>query len=273
MENFKIYHNDIPILHENVLVIFLERNDTHIEGVLVEYVNYKAIMSYNDASKKKKIYNWNDVVPLNKPMVARIDDIYEDNCVQLSIAYFEVGKTDEDKIKLTKQLLEPFNKNKVLLSRIKKLCYNQKLDFVEFWYNIIHPLDKLRKDDESEYSLFEYYEINFDKLLKLITDKYDENVYLELQKLNNIEVYKINSKIGLISNQGIKIIFDVIKNVIDANDWTFNFKYISAPYYTLESLSNESTIINHENFINMLNEESIKNNIKVEIVFIGNKNN
>ena len=51
-EFFQIYNNLIPDINENVLIIFNNRNDTHFEGELVEY-NLKAIMSYNNATKKK----------------------------------------------------------------------------------------------------------------------------------------------------------------------------------------------------------------------------
>ena len=59
---FQIYNNSYPELNETVLIKFTKKNESHFEGELVEY-NYSAIMSYNDATKKKKVYSWNKVVP------------------------------------------------------------------------------------------------------------------------------------------------------------------------------------------------------------------
>jgi hypothetical protein len=51
--NFQIYYNIKPILNEFVLVKFAKRNTSHFEGELIEY-NINCIMSFNNASKKKK---------------------------------------------------------------------------------------------------------------------------------------------------------------------------------------------------------------------------
>jgi len=51
---FQIYNNSSPELNETVLIKFTKRNESHFEGKLIEY-DYSAIMSYNDATKKKKI--------------------------------------------------------------------------------------------------------------------------------------------------------------------------------------------------------------------------
>ena len=107
--NFKIYYNEKPIIGENVLVKFTERNESHIEGEIIEY-NYKGIMSYNDATKKKKVYSWNKIIPLNKLMIAKIEDVYDNNSAQISIAY-------------NTNMLKPFNDNKILYSSINKICY------------------------------------------------------------------------------------------------------------------------------------------------------
>ena len=45
-------------------------------------------MSYNNATKKKKVYSWNKIVPLNKTILATIEDVIEgNNIVQVSTAY------------------------------------------------------------------------------------------------------------------------------------------------------------------------------------------
>lgn len=50
---FQIYNNSSPELNETVLIKFTKKNESHFEGELIEY-NYRAIMAYNDATKKKK---------------------------------------------------------------------------------------------------------------------------------------------------------------------------------------------------------------------------
>ena len=139
---FQIYHNNVPELNENVLVKFTKRNESHFEGVLVEY-DYNAIMSYNDATKKKKVYSWNKVVPLNKTVIAKVENIYINNIVQLSIAYNDLD---------IKTQLKPFNDLKILISIIKKVTYQLRINFNEFWKKIIHEIDRERKSLETEWN-------------------------------------------------------------------------------------------------------------------------
>jgi translation initiation factor 2 alpha subunit (eIF-2alpha) len=170
MDNFQVYCKTIPKKYDNILVIFNNRNNTHIEGESLEY-NFKCIMSYNDATKKKRIYSWNKLVPLNKPMVARVDEVFEESAyIQVSIAYFDNLKKDENALK---ELLRPFNNNKILMSQIKKMCHETTIDFNKFWIDIIHPLDYCRNEEESELCLLDYYKNNFDKLEDLVNIHYD----------------------------------------------------------------------------------------------------
>jgi hypothetical protein len=235
-------------------------------------------MSYNDATKKKKIKSWNKIVPLNKPMVARIDEIFtESNYVQVSIAYFTKSdvKLEEDEENLQVLLMKKFNEVKVLVSIIKKMCYKINIDFNTFWYNIIHQLDKNMKEEDINGSLFEYYNDNFNFIKELINEKYnDENIINFLEKMNEEKPHKIVSKIGIISLNGIEHTINIIKNTIDNNkNWEFNFKYETPPYYILESNSINSSKRNHEEFIEFLNNEAKKNNTSLftKIEYIGNK--
>lgn len=273
MDNFQIYNNKIPNKYENVLVKFIDRNNTHIEGELLEY-NFKCMMSYNDITKKKKIYSWNKIVPLNKQMVARIDEIFiESHYVQVSIAYFtkaDINNNNNDD--LQKQLLKPFNDNKILISTIKNICYKNNIDFCEFWYNIIHKIDINRKLENINSSFLEYYINNLDQVKELVNEKYNNiNINNMIDKINYEKSYKITSKIGIISINGINYTINIIKKIIDINnDWEFVFKYETAPYYILESNSSNSTKQHHENFLNMITEQSKNNNtLFTKIDYIG----
>jgi translation initiation factor 2 alpha subunit (eIF-2alpha) len=155
MDNFfQIYHKDKPDTGELVLIKFTNRLDTHFEGELIEY-NLNAFMSYNDATKKKKIYSWNKVIKLNKPMVAKVEEVFEDGQVQVSVAY-------NDKDIEMREYLRPFNENKTLISIIRKLCHVHNIDFYDFWTNVIYEIDKIR-----DVSLFEYTKENISSNIEI----------------------------------------------------------------------------------------------------------
>jgi hypothetical protein len=254
-ESFQIYHNSIPELNELVLIKFNKKHETHFEGELTEY-NFTAIMSYNDATKKKKVYNWNKIVPLNKIILGKIENIIEEsNIVQVSIAYND------------KEELVNITDNKLLVSLIKKICYLNKLDFIEFWENIIHPIDKLRKEQNIN-NLYKYFKDNLDLSIKLINDKYN-NVDVINSINDNLKetTHKIKSKIGLISINGLKNTLNVISEVTKNQEWDYQFKYDTTPYYILESSSTSSSIENHETFINSLNSLANQNKIFAKVEY------
>jgi hypothetical protein len=250
-ENLKIYYNEEPIIGENVLVKFTDRNDSHIEGELIEY-NYKGIMSYNDATKKKKVYTWNKVIPLNKLMVAKIEEIYDNKTAQLSIAY-------------STNILKPFNDNKILYSSIKKICYIYKLDFNDFWKNIIYKIDQKRKEELTNDSLLDAFINNISFINQLIDEKYD-NLSTDInQKINELLIHKniiYQTKFGLISNDSINKTKLVIQNACNNNK--LNIKYDSAPYYILESNNMEE----HHEFIASLEKECKEHNVFYKLLYV-----
>lgn len=258
---FQIYHNSVPELNELVLIKFTKKNDTHFEGELIEY-NYNAIMSYNDATKKKKVYSWNKIVPLNKNILAKIEAIHiNDNIVQVSIAYNNINIKDQ---------LKPFNDNKILLSLIKKVCYKLKLDFNYFWKQIIHYLDKIRKDGDDE-NLLIFVTGNNLLLVDILGKKYENHKEIMDCISDNIinTNQKITSKIGLISTGGINITKQVIEEFVKDITFSYNFKYDSAPYYILESFSYNSTPEDHQEFIECLESVAKENKIFTKIEYIG----
>jgi translation initiation factor 2 alpha subunit (eIF-2alpha) len=261
-DKFQIYHNHVPEINEQVLVKFTKRNNTHFEGELLEY-DFSAIMSYNDATKKKKVYSWNKVVPLNKTLIGKVENIYEDNnCIQLSIVCNDL----ED--------LKPFNDLKILISIIKKITYKLKINFTEFWEKIIHPIDKERKS-LGENNLFLYFKENMESVNNLILLNYEnyEEIINSINSNISTNNYSIISKIGLISLEGIECIKNTILNIIQdpEENWIYTLKYDSTPYYILESNSENSTTENHNRFIEKLNKLAIKNKIFTKVEFIGKK--
>jgi translation initiation factor 2 alpha subunit (eIF-2alpha) len=266
---FQIYSNQYPEINELVVIKFTKKNDSHFEGELIEY-NFSAIMSYNDATKKKKVYSWNKIVPLNKVLLAKIEDInITSNCVQVSIAYNEVN---------FKEKMTPFQDNKILMSIIKKITYITKIDFNDFWHNIIYSIDIKRKENYED-NLFVFFKNNLELVKELIIKYYENNKEIIDTLENNLVTpnQKITSKIGLISLGGIantkKILNDFIQDQLlnSPKDqlWNFTFKYDTTPYYILESYTEDSSLDNHTKFIETLNLLATKNNIFSKIEYIG----
>jgi hypothetical protein len=197
-------------------------------------------------------------------MIAKVEEIFDDNIVQVSIAY-------NDKNIELKEQLKPFNENKILLSIIKKICYYNKLDFNLFWINIFYPLDKLRREEYNLCSFLSFFKNNLSFVSNLIKEKYDihENIIdtLNNQLFNNTQ--KIISKFGLISMKGINNTLNVFKTITSNNNWIYTLKYDSAPYYILESISHTSTQTNHEEFIKILESLCKDNKIFIKIEYIG----
>ena len=261
---FQIYHNSVPEINEVVLIKFTKKNDTHFEGNLLEY-DYDAIMSYNNATKKKKVYSWNKIVPLNKTLLATIEDVIEgNNIVQVSTAY------NDNETEL-KERLKPFNDNKILISLIKKICYKQKLNFNDFWTNIIYPIDKLRKEENID-NLLEFFLENKNEYVLELLQKYYENYNNILSSIDENMIntnQKITSKIGLISINGIDKTKTVLSEFISDQSWNFTFKYDSTPFYFLESYINDSSVEDHQEFINSLQELANQNKIFSKIEYVG----
>jgi hypothetical protein len=208
-------------------------------------------------------------------MVARVDEIFkESNYVQVSIAYFTKSDVKDDETdNIQKLLMQQFNDNKVLISQIKSVCYKNKIDFKDFWYKIIHPLDNLRRNIDFNISLLEYFNENNDIVIKYIKDNYnDDNIIENINNLNDSKQQKLISKIGIISVNGIDHTINIIKKVVDINnDWVYNFKYETAPYYILESNSVSSSVQNHDIFINMLKDEAktYESQIFIKVEYVG----
>jgi hypothetical protein len=244
-----IYKNLLPIINENVLVIFTEHKDTHIEAELIEYTNIKGMMTYDDATRKKKIYDWKKEVPINKQMVAKVEEIFDATYIKLSLAYFDHKK---DKTELHKELLKPFNDNKILLNIIKKLCYNNNLDVNDFWKKIIYNIDK-----EINTSLLELITEDINIINDLIKINYDnsEIIINQLSKIINNKISKIVTKFSLNTKDSFLQIKNLLNLTCDNIKFNYLLKYESTPNYILESSSEDSTLEDHTKFT-----EFIENN-------------
>ena len=141
MEIKQYYSDTDPIIDELVLVKFIKRNESFFDGELLEY-NYKGVLNYQDATKKRKVSSWNKIISLNKNMVAKVIEINKiSNIVNLSLLYLD----DNDSVNTTQdeqqnKLMIYFNENQVLEKLIKSYCISINLDLNEMkkHYDMVH---------------------------------------------------------------------------------------------------------------------------------------
>lgn len=252
-----IYESKLPIVDENVLVMFTEYKDTHIEADLIEYGSIKGMMIYEDATRKKKVYDWKKEIPLNKITVAKVEEIYSETYVKLSTGYFDHKL---DPLELKKMLMKPFLENKVLITTIKKICRNYNLDFNQFWSQVMYKIINNKKNDDLNASLLDYITENSEQFDGIITEYYPdcyEKLIDEYKKLIVNKIYKIQSKFSLITKTNIENTKELLKLTCDNNnDWIFTLKYENTPNFILESSSENSSQDNHNKFLEFLEENS-----------------
>jgi hypothetical protein len=243
------YKKQQPELFENVLVIFTKHNESYIEAKLLEYDNIYGIMTYDSATRKKKVYDWKKEIPLNKQSVATVEQIISKDYVQLSTLNL---KKDND-------LMKPFINNKILVNIIKKLCKKINIEFNDFWTKIIYNiketnLELIRNDSE---------EIN-----KLIIYNYPDlshNIVKELNKLLNNKILKFETKIQLLTNN-INNTISLLHFIQSKYEWLNPIKYNTDSIYIFESTSENSSINNHNEIIQLLNEIIDSYNVELFII-------
>ena len=257
-----IYENKLPIIDENVLVVFTEYKNTHIEAELIEYNLINGMMIYEDATRKKKVYDWKKEIPLNTVMVAKVEEIFSDNYVKLSTAYFD---NKMEPIELKKQLMKPFSDNKIIIIIIKKLCKNNNLNFNEFWEKVIYKIINIKRNDDINSSLLDFITCNEYLLLDTIKENYLENYELIIDdyKKNMLNKnYKIQSKFSLIAQDTIEDSKELLKFTCENNkEFNFTLKYEATPIFLLESSSESSTQENHDMFLQFIEDNAKKYNV------------
>ena len=267
--DFRVYSSKYPKINDSVAVVFINRNESHFEGKLIEYGDITVIMSYNDATKKKKVHSWNKLVPMNKPILARVEEVNaESEWIQVSIAYNQKIKEGEEETEF-----KFYNDNKSLISLINKICINNSIDFNIFWSNIIYEIDK-KRIEESDENLYEYFNTNLDYYDELVKSKYENHEAIINSTHSNIlkKSYKITSKVGVISMSGISKTQEMFKRLTDENnDWEYKIKYDTAPFYIIESTSNNSSIDNHEDLITKLNNISKEYKLFIKVEYSGKR--
>jgi len=266
--NVSFYEHTIPNLNEDVLVVFTEHKVTHIEAQLLEY-NINGMMTYEDATRRKKVRDWKKEVPLNKPTIARVDKIINNDYVQLSVlGFIDKRKDPED---LAKELMKPFNDNKILVNIIKKLTKKFNIEFNEFWTHIVYTIDKIRINDELDESLLDTFTNKIEIVNDIIKEKYNEELIFELNNLLNYKIYKLHSRFSLITKEDIQNTINLLNFIESQNEWQHTIKYDTGSFYTLESSSESSTEQNHQDLINMLETNVSEYNVTFKLDYLAKK--
>jgi translation initiation factor 2 alpha subunit (eIF-2alpha) len=249
-----------PSNDEIVLVTFTTYKESHIEGRLVEY-NNNIFMNYSDATKKRNVSKWKKIVPLNKPMVAKIVN-NDSDIIQVSLSYLQDNLDN-------KQHMEQFTKNNQLISFFKKLSVVGKKDMTELWKTIIYTIDKQRRDEyepENMPCLLNYC-IDEHEFIKTVFEESDNSdiypKFIELlDNLSKEKPYNIVSKIEIISNGGIKNTIELFKKAIETITFEHSLRYDTAPAYIFDSNSIDSSDDDHQKLFKFLESEGQKLNPK-----------
>jgi translation initiation factor 2 alpha subunit (eIF-2alpha) len=265
MSSNQFYSVINPSVGECVLVHFIKRTDTFFDAILLEYP-YRAMMSYQDATKKRKIYNWNKIVPLNKDMVARVDDVDEQSkIVQVSISHLD--EEFEESLSLSEiqeKLMITFNENKLLYNFISSIAVVNKINKNDLWTKLIYYIDSQRRQLDEEITLWKYFSNNFhniDEWCKTV------NIYDTILSESIKEIYakrftnkfKYVSKIGIISPNGINITKNILDKVLTPFSelgYKYTFNYDGTPYYLFETFSDETTKDDHEKLVEELKQNT-----------------
>ena len=255
-----------PSNNEMVLVTFTAYKESHIEGRLVEY-NNNIFMNYSDATKKRNVSKWKKIVPLNKPMVAKIVN-NDSDIIQVSLSYLQ-DNLDNKQHKQNNQHMEQFTKNNQLISFFKKLSVVGKKDMTELWKTIIYTIDKQRREEyepENMPSLLNYC-IDEQEFIKTVFEESDNSdiypKFIELlDNLSKEKPYNIVSKIEIISNGGIKNTIELFKKATQTINFEYSLRYDTAPAYIFESNSIESSDDDHQKLFKFIESEGNKLNPK-----------
>lgn len=280
MEVLQYYSEIDPYVGELVLVHFTEHKDSFINAKLLEYP-YNGMMNYQDATKKRRVLSWNKIIPLNKNMVARVEDVDKTaKIVQLSIAYLEESSKETNPDKIQENLLVNFTENKIMEGFIKSLCIMYDYSYNNVWTKLIHYIDSLRREYNEEndmnLSLWKYFCENITELKEWVESSGLDNCMINeikdlYEKRTEKPNYKITSRVGIISLGGVSFTKELIKNVLAKLSLNYDVKYDTSPYYILETFSEDTDEEDHKNFIKTLEIESQKMNPKVftKVDYIG----
>lgn len=282
--NTQYYSVTFPNEKELVLVQFTEECDGFFIGKLQEY-DCTVMMNFSDITKKRRHANINKLVPLHKQMVARVESVdAEARIVQLSLAYLDEGNTSKDSSTSTLQekLLSSFQENKQMESFVKSLCIVHKLDYKEIWTQLVHLIDRRRREynqeenEDDDISIWKYFNDNINDLEDWIQESgLDESFGEKVLELHKKKTFKkdqpLLTRFGIISFGGVDSTKELLTRAFSDIDFKYSCEYESTPYYMFKSLTTDSSKEDHERIVKFIQIEGQKQNPKifVEVKFVG----
>jgi translation initiation factor 2 alpha subunit (eIF-2alpha) len=279
MSDFQYYSTINPTVGELVLVEFTERLDSFFDAKLFEYP-YRGMMNFSDASKKRKISSWNKIVPLNKQMVARVDEVDEKaKIVNLSTAYLDEYVPDKNlsPLEIQEKLLLDFGENKLLESLITSLSTVTKSNYSEIWTGLVHIVDSERREynednDDAPMSLWKYFSENFEEKIdgwcevSGLSSEIKDTLKGIFEKRKEKGPKKITSIIKIISQEGMESTKKLLNKCLSPLSYQFSFKYSTAPNFIFETTTADTSPDDHHELIKSLQEQIKK--LGLTLVFV-----
>lgn len=249
-DSIKFYCSKLPQVGEIVQVVFTKREDECATGYLTEY-NGTIIMSYAQATKKKKIRSLNKVIPLNTPVPALIEDYDSRSEIgNVSRAYLDDYEDTNS---------NNFSSNIKLYTGIQQICSQNKLDFNKFWLQKLFPfVDNLVENSTDENkSYLDIFVNNIEKLAEHLDDELFNIINDRFKKITTSNVvYK--KTIGVISNNGIKFTQELFNNSLNddsmvAHKDDISIKYFNTPNFIIETKISEELL---NEFVQLVQQNS-----------------
>lgn len=255
MEQFRFYGVNKPKKNEIVSIIITDRFDSHVEAYLI-YYDVTAVMSYRRATTKKRIRSINKITPLNKLLPAIVDNVIEiNNKLQIDLNRAYIDEEDESYL----EYLNEQNTNKKVKSMIFNLSIKFKLNLNQYWCDKIHLIDLKRREEGCEYTLYDYIKYNLEKFKNLFEKEHYTMIKHLIEEYEKEKTTTLISEFGIVSPSGVDTTKRLIKQALEKVDNKIVVKSVGSPYFTAESSSSNSTVKEHQLFLEFLKQEIIKN--------------
>lgn len=259
-ESIKFYCSKVPQVGEIVQVVFTKRENECATGYLTEY-NGTVIMSFSQATKKKKIKSLNKVIPLNTPVSALIEDYDSRSEIgNVSRAYLDDYEETTS---------NNFSSNTRLYNGLQQICSQNKLDFNKFWLQKLFPFveELYNNSNDEDKSYLDIFINNLEKLSEHLDEELYNIINDRFKKISTSNVvYK--KTIGVISNNGINFTQELFNNSLNDDSMVeykddISIKYFNTPNFTIETKVSEELL---EEFIKLVQQNSkTMNNVFVKI--------
>lgn len=259
MESIKFYCDNKPKVGEVVQVIFTNRDEDHATGHMTQY-DCNIIMTYSQATKKKKIKSINKVIPLNKELTATLEDYDpKTNTGNVSRAYLDDEVEYFDNI---------FRLNQKLYQGIHQICFKTESDFTYMWKEKVYPFVQTKLEELNEKHEYlptekpSYLEVFIDYIKDFGPIIDNEKIYSELVRRferMTTNTPTIKKKVGIISNDGVQKTKDLFNmcftHMIENEDYDYEdiknkieISY-STPDFTIETKLSQEVL---DSFVGLL---------------------